>query len=186
MFIVFSGVSGSGKNTVMNKLLERRKNLRVLDRSSGTTRAPRPSDSENNTYVFMTREEFEKGIEEGKFFEYENVHGNYYGTLLERLEYAIEHQDLDFMRDIEVKGNRNLKKFFKGKCPMVSIFLNVPDDILRDRLRIRGESEADIEKRISRGDLERSYQGDYDLVIDNIDLQETVDTIDQFLNSVTK
>lgn len=184
MFIVVSGISASGKNTVMNRLLSERKNLRVLDFSSGTTREPRPSDSDNNTYVFMSKEEFEKGIEEGKFFEYENVHGNYYGTLLSRLQHVVDNQELDFMRDIDVKGNRNLKKFFAGKCPMVSIFLDAPDEIIRERLKARGDKPEDIEKRLSRGELERSYKPDYDLVIDNLDIEKTIKTINDFLDNI--
>ena len=186
MFIVVSGISASGKNTVINRLLAERKNLRVLDRSSGTTRQPRPSDSSFNTYCFMTKDEFEKGIANGKFFEYENVHGNYYGTLLHRLEYVAENQDYDFMRDIDVKGNRNLKKFFQGKCPMVSIFLDAPDDIIRQRLLARGDTLEEIEKRISRGELERSYKPDYDLVVENIDIEKTIKTINDFLDKMKK
>ena len=186
MFIVLSGISGSGKNTVMNSLLAQRKNLKVLDFSSGTTRSPRPSDKDNNTYVFMSREEFEQGIEKGEFFEYENVHGNYYGTLLARLQYVIDNKNIDFMRDIDVKGNRNLKKFFEGKCKMVSIFLDAPDDVIRQRLKERGDAEADIEKRISRGELERGYKGDYDLVIENINLDNTLKLINEFLDKKAK
>lgn len=184
MFIVVSGISASGKNTVMNRLLAERENLKVLDFSSGTTREPRPSDKENNTYVFMTKEEFEKGIQEGKFFEYELVHGNYYGTILSRLQYVVDNQEFDFMRDIDVKGNRNLKKFFSGKCPMVSIFLDAPDEIIRERLKSRGDKPEDIEKRLSRGELERSYKQDYDLVIENLDIDKTIKTINDFLNGI--
>ena len=186
MFIILSGISASGKNTVMNRLLAERKNLKVLEFSTGTTRPPRPSDSQNNTYIFMSKEEFEKGIEEGRFFEYENVHGNYYGTLLSRLQYVVDNQDFDFMRDIDVKGNRNLKKFFDGKCPMISIFLDAPDEVIRERLLARGDAPADIEKRLSRGELERSYKGDYDLVIENLDIEKTLKTINDFLDKVNK
>ena len=184
MFIVISGISASGKNTVMNRLLLERSNLKVLEKSSATTRTPRPTDKNNNTYVFMSLEEFEKGIKENKFFEYENVHGNYYGTLLSRLEYVVDNQKFDFIRDIEVKGNRNLKSYFAGKCPMVSIFLDAPDEVLRKRLLERGDSPVDIEKRLSRGELERSYKGDYDLVVENIDIEKTLKTINNFLDKV--
>ncbi|MBO5022665.1 MAG: AAA family ATPase [Clostridia bacterium] len=186
MFIVVSGISGSGKNTVINRLLSERANLRCLEYSSATTRPPRESDSDNKTYVYMSVQEFEKGISEGRFFEYENVHGNYYGTLLERLQFVVDNQNLDFMRDIDVKGNRNLKKFFAGKCPMVSIFLDAPDEVIRARLTNRGDAPADIEKRISRGELERSYKCDYDLVIENIDLEKTISSINKFLDNVKK
>ncbi|MBE7074226.1 MAG: guanylate kinase [Clostridiales bacterium] len=182
MFIVFSGISGCGKNTIMNELMKRRDNLKVLELSTGTTREPRESDKENNTYIFMTKEEFERGIRDGKFYEYENVHGNYYGTLLERLEFASKSEKVHYMRDVDVKGFQSLKKFFAGKCKMVGIFIDVPDHLLRERLVKRGESEESINKRLSRGELERASKGKYDLVVENIDLNKTVDEIDEFLD----
>ena len=181
MFIVLSGVSSSGKNTVMEALMKIRKDLKILEYSSGTTRPKRESDSRFNTYVYLSKEEFEKGIEEGKFFEYENVHGNYYGLFKEKLEYVVNDKECDYMRDIDVKGNVNLKKFFKGRCPMLSIFLDAPNDVLRQRLTLRGDSPEDIEKRLSRSELERSYKANYDLVVENIDLEKTVETINEFI-----
>lgn len=182
MFIAFSGVSSSGKNTVMNELIKRKKNIYVLESSSGTTREPRESDSQFNTYVYMTDEEFKKGIEEGKFFEYELVHGHYYGTILSQLERAADDQENYYVRDIDVKGVVNLKKFFEGKCKFISIFLDAPNDVLRQRLIQRGDAPEDIEKRLSRGELERSYKDRYDLVIENIDLEKTVQTICDFID----
>ncbi len=183
MFIAFSGVSSSGKNTVMNELIKRRSDLKVLELSSGTTRAPRESDSQFNTYVYFSKEEFKKGIEEGLFFEYEEVHGNYYGTILSRLEAVTQDLEHDYIRDIDVKGVVNLKKYFKNKCGIISIFLDAPDEVLRERLLKRGDSPEDIEKRLSRGELERSYKDKYDLVIENIDLEKTIQTISDFIDS---
>lgn len=180
MFVAFSGISGCGKNTIMNELMKIRPDLKVLEKASGTTREPRESDKDNNTYVFLTKEEFEQRIEKGEFYEYENVHGNYYGTFKERLESVIGNKH-DFVKDIDVNGNANLKKFYKGRCKMVSIFIEVPDEILRERLAKRGESEESINKRLSRGEYERSRKGDYDLIVDNIDLKQTVSIINDFL-----
>ena len=183
MFIVLSGVSSSGKNTIMEELVKKRKNLRILENSSGTTRAKRGSDSRFNTYVFMTKEQFDKELEKGTFFEHELVHGNYYGTILSRLEDVVVDKQFDYIRDIEVKGVVNLKKYFKGKCPMLSIFIDAPDDVLRERLRLRGDAPENIEKRLSRSGLERSYKHNYDLVIENIDLDKTVETISNFIDN---
>ena len=182
MFIVLSGVSSSGKNTVMEALIDKRKNLRILERSSGTTRPPRESDARFNTYVYLSREEFEKGIKEGKFYEYELVHDNYYGMFKSKLQEVKEDKNFDYIRDIDVKGNVNLKKFFDQNCPMISIFLDAPDEVLRERLLRRGDSPADIEKRLSRSELERSYKHNYDLVIENIDLEKTVEKISEFID----
>ena len=181
MFIVLSGVSSSGKNTVMEALINKRKDLKILEHSSGTTRAKRESDERFNTYVYLSKEEFEKKVSEGKFYEYEIVHDNYYGMFISRLEDVVADKNFDYIRDIDVKGNISLKKYFEGKCPMLSIFLDAPNHVLRERLLKRGDTLEDIEKRLSRSELERSYKHNYDLIIENIDLDKTVDTIISFI-----
>ena len=183
MFIAFSGLSGSGKDTVMNSLIKNRNDLKILYQSTATTRLPREDDKKTNTYVYLSKEQFERVINDGLFIEYELVHDNYYGTLKEAFEIVALDKTTHYMRDIEVKGVQNLKKFFKGKVKMISIFLDVPDDVLVDRLRKRGESEERIVKRLSRGKLERSYKDLYDLVVENYDLDKTVKTISDFIDS---
>ena len=184
MLIVFSGVSGSGKNTVMNELLKRRKNLFVLNLSSGTTRPPRESDKEYNTYKYLTKEEFEKGIEEGMFFEHELVHGYYYGILNEALERVINHQESDFMRDIDVHGCLRIKNYLADKCKVLTIFLDAPVDVIRERLINRGETPERAEVRISRGDMEREYKKYYDLQIENLDLEKTIQIICDYMDKL--
>ncbi len=184
MFIALSGVSAVGKNTVISELIKRRDNIKVLTRSSATTRAPRESDGQFETYVYLSKEEFEKWIKEGKFYEHELVHDNYYGTILSVLEMAKKDKNTFYMRDIDVKGAVNLKKFFGDEY--LTIFLDAPDEVIRERLIGRGDNEADIEKRLSRSTLERSYKNHYDLVIENIDIEKTIDTILSFIDKKFK
>ena len=181
MFIIFSGVSGSGKNTTMNELLKRRNNIFILEQSSATTREKRDTDKEYNTYKYMTKEEFEKGIKKGDFFEYEEVHGCYYGVLNDALQRVIDNPQNDYMRDIDVKGNIKLRDYLKDKCGVLSIFLDAPDDVLYERLIKRGESEERARIRLSRGAMERQYKDQFDVVIENLDLEKTVNTICDFL-----
>ena len=177
MFIV----SSSGKNTILGEIVKRRDNFFILEHSSATTRAPRESDKNFNVYKYMTVEEFEQAIKEGKFFEYEIVHGNYYGTILEKLKMAIQHKENVYFRDIDVKGNLKLREMFK-QTGIISIFLDAPDDVLRQRLIARGDKPEDIERRLSRGQLERSYKPYYDLVIENIDMEKTINMILDFID----
>ncbi len=181
MFVAFSGVSSSGKNTIINEIVKRREDFKVLDRSSATTRQPRESDKVFNIYLYMSEQDFKKEIDEGKFFEYELVHGNYYGTILSQLERAKNDDTCNYIRDIDVKGMVNLRKFF-GRDKIVTIFLDAPDDVLKARLKARGDSEEDIEKRLSRSVLERSYKPEFDLVVENIDMEKTIDTILNFID----
>ena len=181
MLILFSGVSGSGKNTVINEILKVYKDFDVLSFSSATTRNPRESDKEFNTYVYLSEDEFKKGLKEGKFFEHEIVHGNYYGILNEALQ-KVEKEEKHFLRDIDVHGQKKLKDYFKNKGKLLSIFLDAPNDELEKRLRARGESEADIEKRLSRSNHEREYKENFDLTVENTDLKKTIKTICDFID----
>lgn len=182
MFIVLSGVSSSGKNTIMKELATKRKDLKILEQSSATTRPPRESDKEHNTYLFMSKEEFEKKIQSGEFFEHELVHDNYYGMFNSALEKVVDDKSCDYIRDIDVKGCVNLKRYFEGKSPILSIFIDAPNDVLRERLLYRGDNPMDIEKRLGRAEMERAYKGNYDLIVENIDLEKSVNIINDFID----
>ena len=174
MLILLSGVSGVGKNTVIANLLERRKNLSFM--LSGTTRPRRNSEKDAN-YIYMTKEEFACREKNGDFFETQQVHGNMYGILKDSLLKASEDREKDYIKDIDVYGNKKVRGFLKGKAKVLSIFLDAPDDVLAERLRGRGEEEERIKVRLSRAEEERAHKKDYDAVIENIDLEKTIKTI---------
>ena len=174
MLILLSGVSGVGKNTVIANLLERRKNLSFM--LSGTTRPRRNSEKDAN-YIYMTKEEFARREKNGDFFETQQVHGNMYGILKDSLLKASEDREKDYIKDIDVYGNKKVRGFLKGKAKVLSIFLDAPDDVLAERLRGRGEEEERIKARLSRAEEERAHKKDYDAVIENIDLEKTIKTI---------
>lgn len=186
MFIAISGASGSGKSTVMMNLMKKRKNLFLLQRASATTREKREEDKNYQTYVYMTDGEFQDGIKKDIFIEYENVHGFFYGTLKKAFELPINDKENDYIKDIDVKGMLNVRKYLQGKVEMISIFLEVADEELRQRLRKRGESEERINVRLSRGMFERSYKEHFDLVVENIELEKTVQIISDFIDSKNK
>lgn len=174
MLIVLSGVSGSGKNTVINKLKENHKKLLFF--KSATTR-PRREGEEN--YYYFTEEEFSFRKGNREFFETEEVHGFHYGIMMRELEKIISDHKHDYIKDVDVHGNQRLRKFLKGKAKVLSIFLDAPDEILRQRLLGRGESEERVAVRLSRAGMERACKDDYDLVIDNIDLEATLKLIEE-------
>ena len=179
MLILVSGVSGVGKNTIIKRLIERRTNLKYF--KSATTRQRR--EGENN-YIYLSKEEFLKRKENKEFFETENVHGDYYGTLDKDLNMIISDKENDYIKDIDVNGNAKIRNQFKGRAKAVSIFLEAPDDILYTRLLNRGESEERAKVRLSRADMERKRKNDYDLIIENIDMDKTIKIIEKYLNEV--
>ena len=67
-----------------------------------------------------------------------------------------------------------------------SIFIDAPNDVLRERLIKRGDKPEDIELRLSRSEMERSYKHHYDIVIENIDLEKTLQTLENFIDKARK
>ncbi len=172
MLVIFSGGSGAGKNTVIGELI---KTGDFALMPTYTTRDKRPSECEGNPYCFLTDAEFKKKIDENELYEYENVHGHYYGTskllLKERLSLG-----KTLLKDIDVLGTQNLVKSIGGDVKIITVFLKVASkEVLIERLTERKETE--IEKRLSRYDMENSYSDKYDYIITNNDLTETTNTV---------
>lgn len=176
MLVILSGVSGVGKNTIIQKLLDKHDNVHFF--KSATTRPPRPGET---IYDFMSAEEFKEKSEAGAFFEIEDSHGFWYATQFKELNRIESNPNEIFIKDIEVHGAEKLKEYFKGKIDVVMFFIDAPDDVLVERLRGRGESEDRIQVRLSRGVMERLYKDSYDMVIENYDLEDTVSKIENYI-----
>jgi len=172
IFIV-SAPSGSGKSTLVKGLLEIDRGL--LFSISHTTRQPRGTERNGESYHFITRAEFQAAIERDEFLEYAEVFGNYYGTHRSAWERA-QAEGRDLLLDIDVQGARQLK----GKIPdAVTIFVLAPSrEDLEKRLRNRSEDSEEVIERRLRGAAEeiRNYQ-QYDYVIVNEEVDESVATL---------
>ncbi len=172
IFIV-SAPSGSGKSTLVSRLLHIDQRLRFS--VSYTTRKPRGAEKPGESYVYISRAEFEERIERGEFLEYADVFGNYYGTHRKVLERA-QAEGKDLVLDIDVKGARQLMK----KIPeAVSIFILAPSrDILEQRLRARSEdAEEVIARRLREAEAEIRNYHEYDYVLVNHQVDESVDSL---------
>ena len=106
--IIISAPSGAGKGSVISGLLERDKKNLWLSVST-TSRQPRTNDISGVTYNFVSKEEFEKLIEEDYFLEYTNYVGNYYGTPKQAIKEKLD-QGIDVILEIEIEGAMNIKK----------------------------------------------------------------------------
>ena len=175
---IISGPSGVGKSTVLKELFKDRDDLYFS--VSATTRAPRPGEEDGVHYHFTDVDTFRKMISEDAFLEYAEYVGNYYGTprpfVLERLK------EKSVVLEIDVRGAMNAKKQLPDA---VTVFIAPPsEEELLARLKGRNtESEAEIEKRLSRLRYETEFQKDYDFTIVNDDLErayrELCDVIDK-------
>jgi len=174
---IISAPSGSGKSTLVNEL---RKFVPNLDFSiSYTTRQPRGSEQNGREYYFISRQQFEGMIRQGKFLEYADVFGNYYGTAKSVLEDA-DKGGHDVLLDIDVQGERQVKE----KIPdAVSIFVLPPSrKELESRLRKRSQSEhvdseEIIRRRLATAKKEIENYPNYDYILVNDRLEQSVDQL---------
>lgn len=185
MLVILSGVSGAGKNTIKEALIERME--RVVSLPSYTSREKRNGDIEGKDYIFVTGKEFEKMIENNELYEYDIHHNEYYGTSRKLLDEKIKEGKI-IVKDIDVNGTQNLIELLKQDTKVVTIFLRVPKDELQKRLesRIDKPSPKEIQLRLNRFDFEESKIGIYDYVIKNNDLEKTVSIIQQIIEEEEK
>jgi len=170
--IIFSAPSGAGKTTVVRHLLGSRADLAFS--VSATTRGPRPGEVDKKDYYFLSVEGFEKHIAADEFVEWEQVYdGLFYGTLKTEVE-RLWADNKVVLFDVDVAGGINLKKIYGEKA--LSIFIKPPSlDILENRLRARAtESEEKLTERITKARLEMNFEHDFDEVLLNDKLEDTL------------
>jgi guanylate kinase len=170
---IISAPSGSGKSTLVSRLMASERGLRFS--VSYTTRKARGNEKPGENYIYISREEFLRRIEDREFLEHAEVFGNFYGTHREVLELA-QSEGKDLILDIDVKGARQLKE----RIPeAVTIFILPPSrDILEQRLRARSEdSEEVIQRRLRDAAAEIRNYKQYDYVLVNHQVEESTGTL---------
>lgn len=171
--IVLSAPSGTGKSSIIKKLLEYPE-LNLGFSISATSRAPRGEEQHGVEYYFISHEEFKHKAEEGEFVEWEEVYpGTCYGTLKSEVKRVTE-AGQNLIMDIDVKGGLNVKKCFGDQA--LTIFILPPSkEELERRLRGRGtDSEETISKRLAKADFELSFAQQFDVRIVNDNLDKAV------------
>jgi guanylate kinase len=165
---ILSGPSGTGKSTVLKRVLAEA-GLPLRLSVSATTRQPRPGEQDGREYWFWDRSRFEAAVKAGTFLEWAEVHGNLYGTPATEVE-PYRQQGIGVMLDIDVQGATQVR----AKCPdAVTIFLRTSTpEVFERRLRARGtESPEAIERRLAgaRRELQRSGEYNYQVINDELD-----------------
>ena len=174
-YIVFSAPSGAGKTTIVRRLLEKYPALAVS--ISATTRPRRPGERDGVDYIFMDESEFKQAKENNQFLEYEQVHGNYYGTLKSTVN-DLRTRGKTVVFDIDVKGALSIRSHYPDSF---LIFIKPPDiEVLIERLKGRkSETEESIRKRLKRIEFEYTFMGHFDYVVINDDLERAVADIER-------
>lgn len=164
---VFTGPSGAGKSTICRAVL---KNVSGISFSvSHTTRQPRPGEVDGCDYYFVSDETYDSLLGEGRFVEYATVHGYRYGTSRDQLEEKLGRGDA--LLDVDVQGASQIRARYPS-AP--SVFILPPSlDELRARLVAREHNDpADVERRISRAELEVREAADFDYFVVNDNLED--------------
>lgn len=171
ILFVVSAPAGCGKDTILEKVLERCENLHYS--VSATSRAMREGEVDGKSYFFRTREQFRDMLDNSELLEYTEYCGNYYGTPKQTVLDTLE-SGKDVVLKIEVEGAANVKKIFPEA---VLIFILPPSMTeLERRLHKRGtEAEEIIQKRLKIAENEMKFAPQYDYVVVNGDLDAAID-----------
>jgi guanylate kinase len=176
---VISGPSGTGKGTLLSKVIERIPDAWVS--VSATTRNPRPGEEEGVHYYFLDKDHFLELVNHDGFLEWAKVHDNYYGTLKKSV---LEHMKAgeQVILEIDVQGALQIRNVIPEAH---LVFIEPPSlEELERRLRSRGtESDDVISSRMKTAEVELAQKMEYDIQVVNDDLEQAVNELTAVINS---
>ena len=171
LMLVLSSPSGAGKTTISRKLLAQDPDITMS--VSVTTRPPRPGEVEGKDYYFVDHARFDRMVEDGALLEHAKVFGNMYGTPSQPVFAALE-AGRDVLFDIDWQGTQQLSG--KARTDVVRIFILPPStEELEKRLRTRAQDTDEVvAARMSKASEEMSHWAEYDYVVVNVDVEESL------------
>lgn len=190
--IVLTGKTASGKDTVMRKILSRSPHItRVV---TTTSRPPRNGEINGQDYNFISREDFNRKAENGDFIEYVEYGGNFYGTEKKEISNA---SGKDIIWRIDPSRAGQIRDFIQSAYSpkqaeallqkVVVIFINTDNQTILERLKRRGISGGEIQRRMEQdSEFYQNYKQNYDFIVENVPgkLDETIDKVVQIINNV--
>jgi guanylate kinase len=172
LMFVLSSPSGAGKSTISREILARDGNITMS--VSATTRPKRPGEVAGKDYYFVDNSEFNLKVNRQEFLEYAKVFDNYYGTPAGPVMDALA-AGKDVLFDIDWQGTQQIAE--QARDDLVSVFILPPSTAeLERRLKKRAQDPADVvARRMSKAADEMSHYAEYDYIIVNQDIEESVD-----------
>lgn len=179
LLVVISSPSGAGKTTVCKKVLKR--HPEYLYSVSFTTREKRKGEVDGKDYHFVGGKEFEKMIKRKEFAEWACVYGDYYGTSKKVIEWAKKEKKTLIMV-LDVQGAFAFKRLYPES---VLIFMLPPSlEELKKRLKKRAtDKREDMKKRLKSAVKEISFWSNYDYVLVNENLNQTVKEVENIISA---
>lgn len=173
LIIILSAPSGSGKTTMVSRVLDKLSGIRRS--TSCTTRKPRGEEKDGQDYIFLSREDFRDRIDRGEFLEWEENFGFFYGTPRRQVEEAVEEGE-DIILSIDVKGARRVKRAIPES---ISVFVMPPSpEELEARLKKRNtDADDEMKVRLKESEKEMASADEYEYLIVNEDLDKAVDEL---------
>ncbi len=177
--IVISAPSGTGKTTLIYELLDRVGDLSFV--TSTTTREKRVAEEEGKNYYYVSKDQFQKMIDDEDFLEWAIVHGNNYGTTKKEVDRIRDAGRIPVF-DVDVQGARNLKEIMGGAT---FIFIIPPNfDELKRRLRKRAtDSEQQITTRLENAIAELKEYTMYDYIVVNNEIDSALSDLESIIRS---
>ena len=180
--VVVSGPSGAGKSTLIRASLEAVPELAYS--VSATTRKPREGEVDGRDYIFLSREEFEKWIDEGRFLEWAEYSGNLYGTLEQKVEEYLE-SGRSVILEIELQGAREVRE---KRPDAVMVFVRAPS-LEETRKRLEGRATEDdkaLETRMMTALKEVEARSEFDYEVVNAEREQAREDIIKTMRNIVE
>ncbi len=179
--VVVTGSSGTGKTSLVKRLLEEVTGSARL--VTTTSRDPRPEEVDGLDYNFVSRDHFEHMIENGEFLEWEENYGNLYGSERAVLERMLEDYPVVFVA-LDIRGARTYKENVPGA---LTLALFVPPEQIPGRILGRAPIDSvELERRVEAVTKEQSEIGIFDYIVENLDGKLEDEAVPRAKNYITE
>jgi len=180
IMVILSSPSGVGKTTLTKKIQQKYQTFKIS--VSYTTRPPRSNEVDGVDYHFVSKDNFEKLMNENKFYEYAKIFENYYGTLKKSVDQTLLTNDILF--DIDWQGTKQLSKFKNLNLIKIYLITDNREELKKRLIKRNQNTQEEIEKRFKSFDKDIKNWKDYDYIIINKNLEVCFKQIENIINTI--